>query len=150
MEETSTASLKTRLLISLAILLTLGLTVVLADLGSLPEFLYGVYDFPMGDKVGHFVLMGLLAAALNLILPGRSVRGVSLPLRLGSLVAIVLITVEEFSQIGFVYRSFSLIDLGFSYLGVLFADLGPGWWQRPRAANRGQLPKSGGQSEKLL
>jgi len=34
--------------------------IVLADSGSLPHSIRAIYDFPNGDKVGHFILFGLL------------------------------------------------------------------------------------------
>lgn len=39
--------------------------IVLADRGQL-GFLGRLYDFPNGDKVGHFVLFGLLTLLVNL------------------------------------------------------------------------------------
>jgi VanZ family protein len=111
---------KNILLVACAVLFLplLGLILYLADLGQMPAPVTALYAFPQGDKVGHFVLMGLLGLSLNLLLPSR--RRAVLP---GSLAALCLVTLEELSQIFFHSRSFSFADLGFSILGILSADL---------------------------
>jgi VanZ family protein len=94
--------------------------IFLADIGRLG--ILGVLNkIPFGDKAGHFLLYGILALLINLSLfrsqPWRN------PLRVsfisGGILA-VLIGVEEFSQQFFARRSFDLVDLTFSYLGVIF------------------------------
>ena len=42
--------------------------IVGADMGILPEAIHRLYDFPNGDKVGHFVLYGILTLLLDLAL----------------------------------------------------------------------------------
>lgn len=92
--------------------------IVLADTGHL-GFLGFLYDFPHGDKAGHFILYGILAFLLDLTLlrtlPARnSIRvTVAVTLLLG-----LAIGIEEFSQIFFADRTASGVDLMFSYLGV--------------------------------
>jgi polysaccharide biosynthesis protein VpsQ len=94
--------------------------IVLADLGML-GFLGVLNRIPYGDKVGHFLLYGLLTLFINLALfrsrpdlrPGLVAFRVALILAL-------LIGLEEFSQLYFPNRSFDLVDLAFSYLGVIF------------------------------
>jgi len=34
--------------------------IILVDSGNLPYSIRAIYDFPNGDKVGHFILFGLL------------------------------------------------------------------------------------------
>ena len=95
------------------------LIIVMADAGVLAQYLGFLYSFPFGDKVGHFVLYGILALLLNLALfrsqpyQSRSLLGVT-----SALILAVLIGLEEFSQQLFANRTFDLIDLAFSYLGV--------------------------------
>jgi polysaccharide biosynthesis protein VpsQ len=92
--------------------------VVLADTGHL-GFLGAVYEFPYGDKAGHFLLFGLLSALVDLAVfeawpkqdPTR------LALRASSVLA-VLIGLEELSQRWFPARTSSIWDLAASYLGV--------------------------------
>lgn len=107
----------------LAILFTLFilLVIVLADAGMLAQYVGFVYEVPWGDKAGHFILYGILALLLNLALfralPDESPK--RLAVRCGLILAL-LIGVEEFSQQFFANRTFDLIDLTFSYLGVVF------------------------------
>ena len=100
--------------------------IVLADAGTLPRYLGPVYDFPNGDKVGHFLLYGILVFLIDLTLfqalpPSSSLgtRRKLLAVKCGLILALI-ITVEEFSQQYFPHRTFDLIDLTFSYLGVIF------------------------------
>ena len=96
------------------------LIIVLADKGILSHYLGFVYDFPYGDKAGHFILYGILTFLINLTL-FRSVPPQSrklLAVKTGLILAL-LIGLEEFSQQFFANRTFSLLDLSFSYLGVV-------------------------------
>ncbi len=94
------------------------LLIVLADTGRL-GFLHRVYDFPYGDKVGHFVLFGILGLLVNLavyeIWPRVSIR--SLAIWTSGALA-VLIGLEEFSQRWFSTRTSSVLDLAASYAGL--------------------------------
>ena len=40
--------------------------IIMANLGALPRFVTDIYLFPLGDKVGHFLLIGGLAFLLDL------------------------------------------------------------------------------------
>ena len=96
------------------------LIIVLADSGRL-----GILSFlnriPFGDKAGHFLLYGILVLLINLSLfrafPAQGRVRITL---ISGMILIVLIGLEEFSQQFFVRRSFDLVDLTFSYLGVIF------------------------------
>ncbi len=100
--------------------------IVLADLGKL-GFLYSIYDFPYGDKVGHFILYGILTFLIDLSLLHSSAQGTGATLtksrkRLAVKVGFILafaITVEELSQQFFSKRTFDLVDLMASYFGVI-------------------------------
>jgi polysaccharide biosynthesis protein VpsQ len=106
----------------LAILFTLFiiLVIVLADAGVLVRYVGFIYEIPFGDKVGHFILYGILALLINLALfrsrPDENRLG--LTVKCGLTLAL-LIGLEEYSQRYFASRTFDLIDLTFSYLGVL-------------------------------
>lgn len=106
----------------LAILFSLFVVgiIVLADMGMLGVL--GVVDrIPHGDKIGHFLLYGFLTLFIDLALfrslPHLDRRLISLRT---ALILILIIGLEEFSQHLFPNRSFDLIDLVFSYLGVIF------------------------------
>jgi polysaccharide biosynthesis protein VpsQ len=106
----------------LAILFTLFilLVIILADAGILAHYVGFIYEFPFGDKAGHFILYGLLTLLLDLALfracPDQSRRRLAIQC---GLVLALLIGLEEFSQRYFSSRSFDLVDLTFSYLGVV-------------------------------
>ena len=105
-----------------AILFTLFilLIIVLADAGILARYVGFVYAFPFGDKAGHFILYGILTLLINLALfrsrPDQS--RTRLAIRCGLTLAL-LIGLEEFSQQYFSHRTFDLVDLSFSYLGLV-------------------------------
>ena len=118
----------------LTILFTLFLLliIVLADTGNLGIFGL-LYRIPYADKAGHFILYGILALLINLTL-FRSVLNQNRiwVAVISSLVLILLIGIEEFSQRSFANRTFSLEDLGASYLGVIFFS----WLAVRRARNQ--------------
>src|SRR5687767_7946277 len=69
------------------------------------QFLFRfVRQTPYGDKVGHFVLMGLFSLLLNLALSCRKIRLGAFSLLAGSLIVAVIVTLEELSQIFVRYR----------------------------------------------
>ena len=94
--------------------------IVLADQGNL-GILKAVNQIPYGDKAGHFILYGILTLLLDLTLmrslPNRSPKRVVVSI---GLILALLIGLEEFSQQYFPSRTFDLVDLTFSYLGVIF------------------------------
>lgn len=94
--------------------------IVLADADLLPDFINAIYDFPNGDKVGHFVLYGLLnffitRAFLSSLLTRRS-GWVTLSV---GLILALFVALEELSQMFFSARTFSLLDLFASLLGII-------------------------------
>lgn len=102
------------------------LIIVLADMGVLWRLLTFVYRMPYGDKAGHFILYGILALLINLTVfesrpdsaSSREPSRKLLVIKTGLILA-ALIGLEEFSQQFFPDRTFSLLDLSFSYLGVI-------------------------------
>lgn len=95
------------------------LIIVLADLGKLG--ILGVLNqIPYGDKAGHFILYGILTLLLgltftsSLLHPNRKL----ITLRI-TLILALLIALEEWSQQFFSARTFDLIDLLASCLGIL-------------------------------
>ena len=94
--------------------------IILADVGKL-GMLGFIYEIPYGDKAGHFILYGILTLLIDLALfrslPNRPRNRIAVT---NGLILAVLISLEEFSQRYFATRTFSLVDLGASYLGVIF------------------------------
>jgi polysaccharide biosynthesis protein VpsQ len=107
----------------ITILFTLFIIAVIigANAGMLLFPFSSVYNFPNGDKLGHFILYGILAFLLNksalVLLPKQ--RPARLVLTVSLLLAI-LIGLEEWSQSLFPARTMSLLDLSASYAGVAF------------------------------
>ena len=92
--------------------------IVLADTDRL-GFLAFVYDFPMGDKAGHFILYGILSFLFNLTtLRSRPSLTSKRAAVFVTLILALLIAAEEFSQKYFASRTFSYSDLMFGYAGV--------------------------------
>jgi len=96
------------------------LIIVLADQGQL-RILKIINQIPFGDKAGHFILYGILTLLIDLTcihaVPNRSPKLVVIT---SGLILALLIGLEEYSQQYFPKRTFDLVDLTFSYLGVIF------------------------------
>jgi VanZ family protein len=112
--------------------------IVLANMGALPRYLRFFNNLPYGDKAGHFILYGILTLLIDLALfrsfPNRSREWLAVVI---GLILAVLIGLEEFSQQYFANRTFSLLDLVASYLGVIFFS-----WLALRIARRRELMKT--------
>ena len=94
--------------------------IVLADKGSL-GILGVVNRIPFGDKAGHFILYGILTLLIDLtLIRSRPDLSPNLIVLRCVLILALLIGLEEFSQQYFPKRTFDLVDLTFSYLGVIF------------------------------
>ena len=105
----------------------------LADTGNLPHSIRAIYDFPNGDKLGHFIFFGLLYFSITRAFlssfpsqpRGRVALSVGLTLAL-------LIALEEWSQQFFPARTFDLVDLFFSYAGVVTFVFLAVYWRKSR------------------
>lgn len=78
-----------------------------------------IYHVPAGDKLGHFVLMGVMAFLLNLALRGRTARPGRGQWLVGSALVLALAAAEELSQLFIPGRSFDFADLSAAAAGVL-------------------------------
>ena len=82
-------------------------------------FFAWVQSIPLGDKAGHFVLMGTLAFLLNRALTGRTIgRGP----QLGGVIVAVFVLAEEISQRWLPGRTFDYADLLADAMGIALAD----------------------------
>ncbi len=96
----------------------LAFIIILADTGHL-GLLGLVYDFPLGDKAGHFILYGILSLLVNLsVFEACAVSRIRRSVVICSFALAIPIALEEFSQQWIHTRTFSLLDLAASYLGV--------------------------------
>ncbi len=93
--------------------------IVLADRGALPRWARAVHDFPGGDKAGHAILFGLLNYFVTRAVapppPSRTSKRAALT---AGLILALAVAAEEFSQRYFASRTFDLVDLFASYLGL--------------------------------
>jgi VanZ family protein len=104
---------------ALIVSLALATIVVLANTGNLGPILHLVGQVPYGDKLAHFVLMGLFAFAVCLALGRReSGRSPERAARLGGIGVFVVVFVEELSQRFVATRTFDLVDLTADFFGI--------------------------------
>ena len=68
-------------------------------------------EIPLGDKIGHFMLMGFMVFLVNLTLKCQKVQLGSIWIQKGLLIVAPLVVLEEFSQIFMSSRQFSGGDL---------------------------------------
>lgn len=105
--------------------------IILADTGQL-GFLGIIYLFPFGDKAGHFILFGILAFLVVLTtLRSRRFLDPRLVAVSVTLILALLAAAEEYSQKFFALRTFSLLDLFFSWAGLVL-----GAWLALRLSRR--------------
>lgn len=107
-----------RKVLALAFFALLLLIAYWADTGSMPDALKVIYNFPNGDRLGHFVLYGVLAYLLTLAFPFRRYQVGGWMVPLGVLLALGLSTLEEASQLFIATRTPDLVDLAAGYLGI--------------------------------
>lgn len=93
--------------------------VVLADVPETQYLFTFIRSLPLGDKIGHFCLMGMLSLLVNLALNAKTFCVWKLDYLLGSLIVAAVVTTEEFSQMFIGGRTFDLYDLIFDYAGIL-------------------------------
>jgi len=103
----------------LTFLAFIGLVIFAADNGLARSFFSWVQSFPLGDKAGHFVLMGGLAFLLNRALQQRLLWPC---VQLGSMLVALFVVTEEISQIWIPGRTFDLWDLVADFIGISIAD----------------------------
>jgi len=92
--------------------------VILADVRQTQYLFTFIRKFPFGDKIGHFCLMGMLSLLVNLALSAKTFQFWKLNYLLGSLIVLMVVTAEEFSQIFVRGRTFDAGDLVFDYAGI--------------------------------
>ena len=119
--------------ISVFFLIFIISVIVLADNGSLPHSIRAIYDFPNGDKLGHFILFGLLnffiTRAYLTSFPSKPRTWAVLSI---DLILAVFIGFEEWSQKFFPNRTSDIVDLLASYAGLVTFGFLAMLWKRPR------------------
>ena len=79
--------------------------------------------FPGGEKLEHFVLLGIASFFANQVLYPRHFLVFGKVFFVGTLIVLLAITAEEISQMFLANRTFDLIDLSCSYLGIIGGDI---------------------------
>jgi len=92
-----------------------------ADTGAANIFLQMVHKVPMGDKLGHIWLFGMLAFILNIALSLKTLRIMKWNMQVGSLLVLLFAVVEELSQGLFATRSLDAWDVIADAFGVYLA-----------------------------
>lgn len=90
-----------------------------ADMGKVPAIFDWVRGLPNGDKLGHFMVFGVLTLLLNVSLKFRTVRLVFMPVYWGTLCVALFSVGEEISQYFIPSRRFDLLDLLADAGGIL-------------------------------
>lgn len=93
--------------------------IVLANRGGLEPYFGFLSWVPFGDKIGHFLLMGIMSLLVNLSFLAKRIRLGGLNFLLGSAIVIALVTAEELSQAFLPNRSLSLSDWMADIAGIL-------------------------------
>ncbi len=105
--------------------LFVALVIFLANRGIAGKIFGWLYNYPNGDKVGHFFLMGLLAFLASLGFPTTRARLLRINLPKSSLIIAALVAIEEMTQLFSPGRTASFLDLAASLAGILlFGELG--------------------------
>lgn len=116
-------SARIKILTVIYILILVGI-IILADIRQSQFLFRPVRSLPYGDKISHFLLMGFLSFMVNLGLNAKTFQLFKMRYLLGSIIVLLVVTAEEFSQIFIRGRSFDLGDLAADFLGiVIFGEI---------------------------
>ena len=115
--------------------------IVMADAGIPNVFMRLVEHIPLGDKLGHFMLFGMLTLLLDGALRGRAVVLAGWTVPLAGLLVLGFAWAEEASQAFFPNRTLDLADALADLAGVAAFSLLARWRARragppPPAATR--------------
>ncbi len=103
--------------------IAIGFGIFLAGVVFLANTQAGVFNFvnriPLGDKWGHFILIGTMSFLIVLACWRSGWVNNGRQLWLASAGFACLVTAEEFSQMWLPTRTFSYMDLTFNYLGIV-------------------------------
>ncbi len=95
------------------------LLITLANIGIGWSFFNWVLQFPAADKIWHFFSIGLLTLLVNLAFQNKQLPLLNRTILLGSMILVVVTSMEELSQIFISNRNFEILDLVCNYAGIL-------------------------------
>ena len=90
------------------------------DVGFAKSFFRMIDEIPMGDKLGHFFLMGTMVFLVNLSLKCKKIQIGKFWVQKGLVIVAPFVFLEEFSQMFISSRQFSSGDMLADLLGLLF------------------------------
>ena len=94
--------------------------IIMADRGEESLFFDLVRAIPLGDKLGHFMLYGILSFLMNRAISFRHFKKHGLSWQMGSLAVFSFALVEELSQFYFPDRTADVMDLLADAAGIVF------------------------------
>lgn len=100
----------------ISFLIFILLIITLANLGFGPKLWGFINDIPQGDKIGHFILYGLTVLSIESFWGFKK-------LGLGTIITIIFVIIEEVSQNFISSRTFSLLDLFWSFAGIAVFEI---------------------------
>ena len=104
--------------------LVLATIVFLVDWKQTQPLFRFIYNVPFGDKIGHFCLMGVFSLLVNLALNAKTFKIWRFDLQVGSALVLMIVTIEEFSQLFVRGRTFDAGDLLADLIGIIvFGEL---------------------------
>lgn len=97
--------------------------IYLANTNSSNIFFDFIDTLPMGDKIGHFCLFGLLTFLAIVSLKFRTLKLGKYQLYWGVALVVTFVVLEEISQAFIASRTFDLTDLSADFFGIATASL---------------------------
>lgn len=95
--------------------------VVQANKGNSNIFFDIVALLPLGDKVCHMLLFGMLSTLTIIAFKCRQVRINNYKVPIGAIIVLAFSLTEELSQIFFMHRTFDLMDVAADILGIMIS-----------------------------
>ena len=89
-----------------------------------------ISSVPYRDKIGHFLLVGLLTFFSNFLTGFRRTKWMNSSFLLGTTMVVAFITLEEASQYFISNRTCDMVDLICSYLGIFFFERLSIWYNQ--------------------
>ena len=107
-----------RVLPALLFFLFLAWVIAQANLGNELVLFNLIGNIPLGDKIGHIFLYGVLSALTMIAVKHKSIVYKNISLPMGALIVLAFAVLEELSQYYIANRNFELLDLCADVLGI--------------------------------
>lgn len=97
--------------------------IYLANTGQWHPLFKLAQSIPYGDKVGHFLLFGLLTLLANFAFQCKSFSFKNFQIYKGTTLVLIFVTMEELSQHFVASRTLDIFDYGADLIGISLATL---------------------------